>query len=204
MFRFALRRLSPLALLVGIAGCGTQETTQDQQVQQVPKEHNGDEGDHASSGHSHKALHGGQVQAVGNNHFELVYDAAAGGFTLYVLGSEETESEPIAEKEIPLQVRNEATGEYKKLTLAAEPLEGESDDKSSRFSATNADLAKLGNLEAVARIPVAGEPYRVAFQFVDGKPISESLKPQHDDHEEQKDHKVHDDQKENKDHKHNE
>lgn len=190
MFRFALRRLSLLAIAVGITGCAAQTPPQDKQDQQVETEQNGHEGDHASAGHSHQALHGGQVQAVGDNHFELVYVPAAGRFTLYVLGSQETQSEPIPEEEVPLQVRDEVTGEYKKLTLAAEPLEGESDGRSSRFSAIDADVAKLQNFDAVARIAIAGEPYRVAFQFVDGKPISESVAtPHHDD----EDHDEHED-----------
>ena len=132
MFHFALRHLSVLAAIAAIAGCGKQAPPQDRQDQPVSKEqngqeeHNGHKGDHGSGGHSHQALHGGQVQAVGNNHFELVYAPSEGRFTLFVLGSEETEPEPIPEAEIPLQVRDEATGEFKKLMLAADPLEGES------------------------------------------------------------------------------
>lgn len=180
MLRFTSSCLSLLAV-AGITGCGSQPPSQDQQVHKEQTGHEGD--DHASSGHSHKALHGGQVQAVGDNHFELVYVPTVGRFTLYVLGSEETESEPIPQQEVSLQVRDEATGEYKKLMLAADPLQGESAAKSSRFSATDPVLAKLQNLAAVARIPIAGESYRVAFQFVNGKPISESLTTRHNHYE---------------------
>ena len=98
MFHFALRHLSFLTVIVGIAGCGNQAPPQDQKVQKEqngPEEHNGHKSDHGSGGHSHQALHGGQVQAVGNNHFELVYAPSEGRFTLFVLGSEENEPEPI-------------------------------------------------------------------------------------------------------------
>jgi len=132
-------------------------------------------GDHASTGHSHVAVHGGQVQVVGDNHFELVYDGEARRFTLYVLGEDETKAAPVAEKETTLQVRDEKSGQFKRVTLAANPLEGESDGQSSRFTGISDELANLGNFDAVARVSMAGESHRVSFQFVGGKPISAGL-----------------------------
>lgn len=179
--RFAALALSgALAAIVGlaIAGCAQKESSSGSAATAAEPAHpdgNQDhpkKGDHGSSGHSHVAPHGGQVQSVGDNHFEVTYDGDAGRFTLYLLGEEESKSAPIAEKEITLQVRDEQSGQFKTVKLAADPQEGESAGKSSRFVAASDEWAKLGNFDAVARVPVGGETNRVSFQFKGGKPIS--------------------------------
>ena len=131
---------------------------------------------HASTGHSHIAPHGGQVQAVGDNHFELVYDSNRGSFTLYVLGSEEMQAEPIPEQEITLLLQKELSSQFVSLSLVAEPLV-DTAGRSSRFFGTDPQLAKLDNFTALVRVPVAGEPHRVLFQFVGGRPISAGFGP---------------------------
>jgi len=126
---------------------------------------NREQGGHASIGHTHVAPHGGQVQAVGDNHFELTYDSATGRFTLHVLGEQESKSAPIAEQEIGLQVRDEASGEFKSIKLNAVPLDDEPHGKSSRFVASSEELVALSHFTAVARVPVADDSHRVSFQF---------------------------------------
>lgn len=168
---------SLIALAIFVTGCGRETPAPSQAVASAGSSAGGSQkkSDHASVGHSHVAPHGGQVQAVGDNHFELTYDAQPARFTLYVLGTEENRSEPIPDKELTLQVRDEASGQFKSITLPADPQAGEPAGNSSRFAATSAELAELGNFTAVARVPIAGQSYRVAFQFVDGKPISAGL-----------------------------
>src|SRR5262245_31619230 len=153
------------AAIVGLAlaGCGQNPSSSSgPSAKSGASDHPGSDqdhskkGDHASTGHSHVAPHGGQVQSVGNNHFELTFDGA-GEFTLYVLGEEESKADPIAEHEIPLQVRDEGTGEFKSVKLAANPQAGESGGMSSRFIGSSDELAKLANFTAVARVPVEGE-----------------------------------------------
>jgi hypothetical protein len=130
--------------------------------------------DHSRSEHSHVAPHGGQIQSVGDNHFELVYEAAAGRFVLYVLGSEESKAAPIEATEIALQVRREGADQLQQVKLLAEPQPGET-GKASRFALAQPDLPRLGSFTAVARVPMGDDSYRVSFQFVDGKPISAGL-----------------------------
>lgn len=125
--------------------------------------------DHDATPHSHAAPHGGQIQEVGDRHFELAYDDSDGRFTLYLLGDHESKPAPVAVAEITLQVR--VADQFKSAKLVANPLDGETNGMSSRFTGTGEDLAKLGDFDAVARVPVDGEPQRVAFQFVAGKPI---------------------------------
>ncbi len=173
--RFAAFALSvPLTAIVGlaIAGCGQKSSSPTGPSAQSAGGGQAKIGDHGNTGHSHVAPHGGQVQAVGDHHFELTFDGAGGQFTLYVLGAEESKADPIAEQEIALQVRDEGTGEFKSVKLAANPQEGETGGKSSRFVGSNDELAKLANFTAVVRVPVAAGSHRVSFQFVGGKPIS--------------------------------
>jgi hypothetical protein len=127
---------------------------------------------HADSAHAHIAPHGGQVQSVGDNHFELVYENKPGRLVLYVLAENETVAAPISAREIPLQVRDERTGDFQSFQLVTEPMEGEDDGKSSRFAAASDTLTRLENFTAVARVLVGGDSHRVSFQFVNGRPIS--------------------------------
>jgi hypothetical protein len=161
------------------SGCGGSSTTGTATSSAAAPADHGDghakRSGHTGVGHSHIAPHGGQVQSVGDNHFELTFDGAVGQFTLYVLGEEESKAEPIAEQAIELQVRDEGTGEFKSIRLAAKPQQGETGGMSSRFVGSSEELATLAHFTAVARVPVSGESHRVSYQFVGGKPISAGM-----------------------------
>lgn len=129
---------------------------------------------HAGGEHAHRAMHGGQIQAVGDYHFELAYESS-GRFALYVMGSDETQPLPIAAETIELQVRNETADALRTLALLPAPLDGESPGTSSRFAAESDELTSLVDFTALARIPVEKDSWRASFQFVGGRPIGETL-----------------------------
>jgi hypothetical protein len=162
-----------LLLITAFMGCGSREPAKPKAIAHDPIARK--DADHASIGHSHIAPHGGQVQAVGDHHFELTYDGDSGRFTLFVLGADETKAEPIGEQEMTLQVRNETSGQFTTVKLLAAPQEDDPEGKASRFAATAEQLAGLGNFDAVARVPVVGDMHRVSFQFIGGKPISAGM-----------------------------
>jgi Heavy metal binding domain len=176
---FALSAIIAAIVGLALAGCGqlaskSNGTPGKPDGHRDAADHHGhaNKGDHASVGHSHIAPHGGQVQSVGDNHFELTYDETNGRFALYVLGEQESKSAPIPESDIALQIRDEESGEFHSAKLGADPLEDDSAGESSRFSATSPELAKIRNFTAVVRVPISGESHRVSFQFADSKPIS--------------------------------
>jgi len=89
------------------------------------------EGEHA---HEH-GPNGGHILEVGEEqyHVEVVFDEAGRTLTAYILGPDAKTAVPIAAKEIDFDL--EIADKEHEIPLAAKPLEGEKDGKSSRFVA---------------------------------------------------------------------
>ena len=110
------------------AGCSTQSDTRtfDDKDSAASAE-----GEHA---HEH-GPNGGHILEVGEEqyHVEVVFDEAGRTLTAYILGPDAKTAFPIAGKEIDFDL--EIGDKEHEIPLAAKPLDGEEEGKSSRFVA---------------------------------------------------------------------
>ncbi len=169
-------RNSALALTVGLlaSGCtdaGKKDGFQD--YKQADKT--------AASGHGHEHAehgpHGGHLIELGDHeyHGEVVFDAKDKKVTVYLLGHELDKAQPIADKEITLNLMID--GKASPFVLKAAPLEGEPEGKSSRF-----ELA--GDLTVAEHIKDEEDLKGNLSVTIDGKPYSGDIEHDHDhDHD---------------------
>ncbi|BBO32092.1 hypothetical protein [Lacipirellula parvula] len=118
-----------------------------------------------SHGHSHgSGPHDGAVADWGGGayHVEFTVDHDAKQATVYILGSDGKSAAPIKAETINLIIDEPAT----ELTLKAEPLEGETDGMSSRFSGTHDTIGIVREFSGTIRGEVDGTPYVGEFAEV--------------------------------------
>lgn len=102
--------------------------------------------------HGHAHVHGphdGHIVELGHEeyHAEVVFDAAARKLTVYLLGADVKTPQLLAEPS--LSVHLEGGPAPVSLTLNAEPLEGEADGQSSRFSLSEGVPETIKDIEDV-------------------------------------------------------
>lgn len=124
---------------------------------------------HAAGGHAHQPKYGGRLIELGEHegNVELVFDAATGRFSLYVL---DAHAENFVRLPVPgITVSVEASGGPRSLTLlpVANTATGEAPGNTSQFEAL-ADWLK-GSPKLTGRIqelPVKSKVYRdISFQL---------------------------------------
>ena len=123
-------------------------------------EEHGEEHDHPSEG-----PHGGQILEFGSAdyHAELVDDDASAGVTIYILDSGATAAAPVATEELVINVRKD--GSAKQYRLKANPDAGDTEGKSSRFTADDPALHEDLHSAKEARLvmKVEGKSYNAAI-----------------------------------------
>ena len=133
-----MTRFLMMTLAVGtmslVAGCTSEPEFTDYSLAE-PSENTGDGHDHGA----HEGAHGGQViefDAAHAHHAEVVFDEASRDITLYFYGAEIGEAHSASELVVELEEGDEEIH----LEVAASPLEGETDETSSRFVVAGAGL----------------------------------------------------------------
>lgn len=123
--------------------------------------------EHAHEHPSH-GPHGGDLVELGKEeyHAEVVHDDKAGTVTIYLLDGAAKAAVPIAAAQVTINASHE--GKAEQFTLAAKPLEGESDGQSSRFESPDKELGE--HLEHGARLVVE----------IKGKSYTGAIKHDHD------------------------
>jgi YHS domain-containing protein len=116
--------------------------------------------------HGHKAgAHGGILVSLGRDsyHAEAVFEKN-GTVRLYMLGKDEARVQEVESQELVAYLTPEGATEADKMTFRAEPQPGDSQGKTSLFTATlPKDLIGKKVQVTVNNINVNGERFRIAF-----------------------------------------
>jgi hypothetical protein len=155
MERFTLAALISGGLLIGGIGCsdGKSDYKKTGDLKKAPAVH--EEHDHGAKG-----PHGGSIVELGDEeyHAEVVVDADAHTLRVFVLGKDAKTASPIAAKEVLITPE-----EKKALTLKAVPLEGEGEEKSSRFELVDEaavhSLLDAGMIHGNLNVKIGDKPY---------------------------------------------
>lgn len=133
------------------------------------------EGEHGHEhAHEEHGPHEGELIELGGGkyHAELVHDDATHQVTIYLLGEDAKTAAPVAEESLIINAL--ADGKPQSFTLAAKPLEGESDGKTSRFELADEGLTKaIDDAKSKARFSIT----------IDGRPYSGSIEAHDHEHE---------------------
>lgn len=169
-----IRFLLLVAASLVFAGCGSPDAGAP-----VAEDAHDHDHDHAHDDHGHGELgpHGGAIIELGDNHAELVHDDAAGTVTVYILDGAAAENVPVDATEATINVTVGDKGDQFKL--AASPMEGEPDGKSSRFVSSDALLGKAIDLEGAAAVFVVS---------IDGTQYRGNIEHHHEGHDHDHDH----------------
>ena len=168
-------RLVVLSLsLLFLAGCGGEQSSAKNEKKESSGGHvhadgssHGDhdhkEKDHSKEGHAHDAgPHGGTMVDWGGGiyHLEFTVDHDKKQSTVYVFGSDEKTPAPIDAKKITLSIKDpEFT-----TALEANPQQGDSAGKSSRFIGTHESLAIVKEYQGSLSGSVNHTPYSGNFE----------------------------------------
>jgi hypothetical protein len=181
MERFTLAALISGGLLLGGIGCsdGKSDYKKTGDLKKAPAVH--DEHDHGAKG-----PHGGSIVELGDEeyHAEVVVDADAHTLRVFVLGKDAKTASPIAAKEVLITPE-----EKKALTLKAVPLEGEGEEKSSRFELVDEaavhSFLDAGMIHGNLSVKIGDKPYSghvdyhldgIHHEHKDEKPVDAPLK----------------------------
>lgn len=181
MERFTLAVLVTGGLLAGGIGCsgGSSDYKKTGDLKKAPALH--EEHDHGAKG-----PHGGSIVELGDEeyHAEVVVDADAHALRVFVMGKDAKTASPIAAKEVTIKPEEKAA-----LTLKAVPLEGEGDEKSSRFELVDEaavhSLLDAGMLHGNLNIKIGEKPYSghidyhlddIHHEHKDEKPVDTPVK----------------------------
>ena len=149
--------------LVIVAGCSSEETAYREFSEtdlQAASENDHHEDAHHHEHHAEKGPHGGDLVEVGGGkyHAELVHEGAS--VTVYVLDGEAKATVPIAASEVTINLKHGEKPEQFKL--AASPIEGDPEGKSSRFVSSDVHLSEdldHEGIEARLALEIDGQSY---------------------------------------------
>lgn len=162
------RTLSSVAALLSITllvGCGEKTTPPPVSQAGTSSTSESDHGHpHEGEGsHGHGAgPHGGTLADWGGGkyHVEFTVDHDKKEATVYVLGSDEKTPEPITAANLLLTIKKPEL----QTELMPAPLDGESEDRCSRFVGTHDGLATVMEYEGIISAEVDGTPYAGNFK----------------------------------------
>ncbi len=120
---------------------------------------------HGDEGHTHgEGPHGGTVADWGGGkfHVEFTVDHDKKEATVYILGDDEKTAIPIDAEEITLSIKDPAFT----ATLKANPQDGDSEGKASRFVGNHENLGIVKEYEGSMSGAVSGTPYSGNFKEV--------------------------------------
>ncbi len=133
-------KLIPAAVVsVGLVGCADSGGDYQEVTPEAAK----------AAAHSHEDDHhhahgpnGGDLVELGDHsiHAEVVFDEEHGKLDVYLLGEDAETAHPVALTELTLSFAH--GDETEDFTLAAAPLDGETEGQSSRFSVTDEEIAE--------------------------------------------------------------
>ena len=156
MRKFLVCLSTGLALLAGacLTGCESQNQQNAggpvEMSETPPAAPPGGDHEHPSEGPHHGAL-----VELGNEeyHAELVHDENKGTVIVYILDGSAKNAVPVETQEVTINLKHDGRGEQFKL--AAAPMEGDPEGKSSRFVSNDAELGEdLHAEDAEARLVV--------------------------------------------------
>ncbi len=162
----SLISLASIATLLAtslMVGCGKQTAQQPAAPSPAATSESDHGHPHEEGGHGHGAgPHDGTVADWGGGkyHVEFTVDHEKQEATVYILGSDEKTSEPIAANSVLLTI-NEPELQTELLPV---PLAGEADGKSSRFVGTHESLGIVQEYGGTISGEVDGTPYAGNFQ----------------------------------------
>lgn len=110
-------------------------------------------------------LHGGLIVPLGRDsyHVEPVFEAD-GAISLYLLGADETRIQETHRQTLTAYVKPVGGRETLPVKLAADPQEGDSEDKTSRFTGTLPERLRGIPLDVtIPNMRIEGERFRVGF-----------------------------------------
>lgn len=174
-----LLRMAGMALVsVLAAGCGGGGPAPGKTTAKTDAPKSGSHDHDHGHAHEHKAPHGGTLVALGDHfaHLEIVFDAATGKLTAYVLDGEAEKAvrikQAVLELAVTLPIKDGATGEQVtiKLQPVANELTGEKSGDTSQFEGQDDKLKGLKEFDArVVALEVKGQALKdVAFNFPKG------------------------------------
>jgi len=144
-----------MTLTLIAAGCSEPASTPTTSSNSGPPAKTAPDGE--SEGHSHgSGPHGGTVADWGGGkfHVEFTVDHDKQEATVYVLGDDGKTAAPIMAEKITLSINDPAF----QTDLTAQPLEGESEGKCSRFVGTHENLGIVKEYEGIPLSRTAGAP----------------------------------------------
>jgi hypothetical protein len=163
--QFTLLSLAAFLALSLMVGCGDKTADEPEDEQSGTPSIKADRGNPqgGEGGHGHGAgPHDGTLADWGGGkyHVEFTVDHDKKEATVYVLGSDEKTPEPITSEKLLLTIKNPAL----QADLMPVPLDGESEDKCSRFVGTHEGLATVMEYEGIISAQVDGTPYAGNFK----------------------------------------
>lgn len=111
--------------------------------------------------HVDKPMHGGQIQAIGNNHIELVVGQGR-SLAVYVMSVSETIPYPIAETTLWAKA-NEGAGAPVEVLLHAKPQTGDPKGQTSAFEGELPASLAPGAYTLSLSLPLEGSDQQIAF-----------------------------------------
>lgn len=176
-----LRHAIALFALLALAGCGSGKSGAPAPGKSETKSAEGKT--EAGHVHEHHAPHQGALVELGEEfaHVEIVFDAASGKITAYVLDGEAEKPVRVKQAELELSVsvagKDGAAAEKRavKLKAVASTLTGETVGDTSQFEGEDANLKGLKSFDAeLVAIEARGQVFKnVAFNYPKGNEEAE-------------------------------
>jgi hypothetical protein len=147
--------LGLLALAIGFTGCGPKEESGAYKSTKPAKK----------KGHSHdhdhsEGPHGGVVTDFGKYHVEFTVDHGKKQATVYILDDSMKKAVPATIGEFKISIKSPNF----QVDLKADPLEGETKEKASRYTATHDSFGKEQEFEGTFSGVIEGKPYTADFE----------------------------------------
>ncbi len=125
-------------------------------------DHGADDGHDHEGEHAHEGPHDGTVVEWGEHefHVEFIVDHEQKQATAYILGEDVKTPMPINTTEITVSIKEPAI----QIVLKANPMDGETEGKSSRFVGSHDGLATVKDYEGAISGAIDGTPYSANFK----------------------------------------
>lgn len=143
----------------------------------------------AEDEHAHKpGANGGIIVPIGRDsyHAEAVFEKQ-GALRLYMLGKDEGRVQEVERQSLTAYVKPVGGAETLPLALEAEPQDGDSADKTSRFKGTLPESLQGQAVEVtIPNLRINGERFRLGFPSVIANHVADAMPPSMADDESRK------------------